>query len=106
MQRSGGKETDYKGALGNFVAGRNVYIFIGVQQQQLGFPDGASGEESACQCRRHKRGRFSPWVGKIPWRKAWQPTPVFLLRISHGQRRLASYSPWGHKESDTIERLN
>ena len=44
----------------------------------LGFPGGASGKEPACQCRRHKRGGFDPWVGKIPWRKAWQPTPVFL----------------------------
>ena len=38
-----------------------------------------NGKELACQCRRHKRRRFSPWVGKIPWRRAWQPTPVFLL---------------------------
>ena len=44
----------------------------------LGFPGGASGKESTCQCRRHKRGGFNPWVGKIPWRKAWLPTPVFL----------------------------
>ena len=44
----------------------------------LGFPGGASGKESACQCRRHKSRRFDPWVGKIPWRRAWQPTPVSL----------------------------
>ena len=44
----------------------------------LGFPGGASGKESACQCRRHKRHRFDPWIGKIPWRMAWQPTPVSL----------------------------
>ena len=44
----------------------------------LGFPDGASGKESSCQCRRHKRRRFNPWVRKTPWRRAWQPTPVFL----------------------------
>ena len=44
---------------------------------------------------------FDPWVGKIPWRKAWQPTPVFLPGESHGQRNLAGYSPWGHKESGT-----
>ena len=37
-----------------------------------------SGKEPSCQCRRHKRGGFSPWVGKIPGRRAWQPTPVFL----------------------------
>ena len=42
------------------------------------FPGRASGKELACQWRRHKRCRFDPWVRKIPWRKAWQPTPVFL----------------------------
>ena len=42
-------------------------------------------------------------VGKIPWRRAWQPTPVFLPGESHGQRTLAGYSPWGHKESGTTE---
>ena len=47
-------------------------------------------------------GRFNLWVGKIPWRRAWQPTPV-LPGESHGQRSLVGYSPWGHKESDMIE---
>ena len=51
-------------------------------------------KESACQCRR--RG-FNPWVGKIPWRRAWQPTPVFLPGKSRGQRSLAGYSPRGRK---------
>ena len=46
---------------------------------------------------------FSPWVGKIPWRRVWQPTPVFLPRESQGQRSLVGYSPWGFKESDTTE---
>ena len=64
------------------------------------------GKESACQCRRCKICRFSPWVGKNPWRREWQPTPVFLPGQSHGQRSLAGYSPWGHKESDTTEWLN
>ena len=67
------------------------------------FPDGTSGKEPACQCRRHKRQRFSPWIGKISWRREWQPTPVFLLGESHGQRSLQGYSPWGRKESDTTE---
>ena len=44
-----------------------------------------SSKESACQCR---RWRLDPWVWKIPWQRAWQPTPVFLPRESHGQRRL------------------
>ena len=46
---------------------------------------------------------FNLWVGKIPWRRAWQPTPVFLPGESHGQRSLCGYSPWGHKESDKTE---
>ena len=51
------------------------------------------------------RPRFDPWVGKIPWRKEWQPAPVFLPGEFHGQRSLAGYSPWGHKESDTTEHM-
>ena len=46
-------------------------------------------------------GKFDPWVGKIPWRRVWQPTPVFLPEESHGQRSLASYSPWGSKKVRT-----
>ena len=45
------------------------------------------------------RSRFNPWVGKIPWRRAQQPTPVFLPGESHGQRNLAGYSPWGPKRA-------
>ena len=44
----------------------------------LSIPGGASGKKPTCQCRRHKRGKFSPWVRKIPWRRAWQSIPVFL----------------------------
>ena len=51
----------------------------------------------------YRRCGFDPWVGKIPWKRAWQPTPVFLPGKSHGQRSLAGYSPWGHKESDITE---
>ena len=49
--------------------------------------------------------RLDPWVGKIPWRMKWQPTPIFLLEKFHGQRNLAGYSPWGRTESDTTEPL-
>jgi len=49
--------------------------------------------------------KFDPWVGKIPWRRKWQPTPVFSPRESHGQRSLVGYSPWDCKELDTTERL-
>ena len=45
------------------------------------------------------------WVGKIPWRRKWQPTPVLLPGKSHGWRSLVGYSPWGRKESDTTEQL-
>ena len=48
---------------------------------------------------------FDPWVGKIPWRRKRQPTPVFLSGVFHGQRSLVGYSPWGHKESDMTEHL-
>ena len=47
--------------------------------------------------------RFDSRVGKVPWRRKWQPTPVFLPGESHGQKSLAGYSPWGRKESDTTE---
>ena len=49
---------------------------------------------------------IDPWVRKIPWRRAWLPTAVFLPRESYGWRSLAGYSPWGHKDSDTIEQLH
>ena len=70
------------------------------------FPGGASGKESAYQCRRHKRLAFDPWVWKIPWSQKWQPAPVFLPGKFHGQRSLAGYSPCGHKELDTTKRLS
>ena len=47
-----------------------------------------------------------PWVMKIPWRKKWQPTPVFLPGKSHGERSMVGYSPWGHKESNTTQQLS
>ena len=47
---------------------------------------------------------FDPWVGKISWRRKWQPTPVFLPGEFHGQRSLVGYSKWGRKELDTTER--
>ena len=48
------------------------------------------------------RGAFHPWVGKIPWRRAWQPSPVFLPGESRGQRSLVGYSPWGRMESQSV----
>ena len=63
----------------------------------VGFPAGGSGREPACQCRRHKKHRFDPWVGKILWRRKWQPTLVFSPGESHGQSSLEGYDPWGHR---------
>jgi len=60
---------------------------------KCGFPGGASGKESACQCRRCKTRRLDPWVGKIPWRRKQQPTPGFLPGKFHGERNLAGYNP-------------
>ena len=68
-----------------------------------GLPWWLSNKESACQC---MRWAFDPWVRKIPWRRQWQPTPVFLPGKSHGPRSLVGYSPWGRKEPDVTERLN
>ena len=73
-------------------------------QFDLELPRWLSGEESACQYKRHRRCRFNPWVRKI-WRRKWQPTPVFLPAKSHGQRSLVGYGPRGPKEWDTTEPL-
>ena len=70
-----------------------------------GFTGGASGKEVACQFRRCKRHGYNPWVRKVPWRRAWQPTPVVLPRESHGLRSLLGYSPRGLKESHMAKRL-
>ena len=70
-----------------------------------GFPGGSSGKEPACQCRRYKSCGFDPQVGKIPWRRKWQSTPIFLPGKSYGQRSLAGYSPRGCQELDTTEWL-
>ena len=68
-----------------------------------GFPCGERGEGPISQGRRHKRHGFNPWVRKVPWRRAWQPTPLFLPGESPGQRSLEGYGSWGHKESDTTK---
>ena len=50
-----------------------------------------------------RRPGFNPWIGKSPWRRKWQPTPIFFPGKSHGQRTLIGYSLWGCKESDMTE---
>ena len=70
------------------------YFFRILYLSTLELPRWLSGKGPICQCRRHQ---FKPWVGKIPWRKKWQPSPVFLPGKSHGQRSLADYRPRSHK---------
>ena len=67
----------------------------------------ALGKESTCQCRRCRKHRFHPWVGKIPWRRKWQLTQYSCLENSmvNGDWQVG-YNPWGHKESNTTERLS
>ena len=69
--------------------------------QFLGLPGGSDGRIHL-QC---SRPGFDPWVGKVPWRWKWLPTPVFWLQEFHGQGSLAGYCPWGCKESDMTEQL-
>ena len=68
----------------------------------MGFPCGTSGKEVTCQYRRCKRRKFDPWVGKIPWRRAWQFTPVFLPEEPHGVE-LGGLQSMGCKELDMTE---
>ena len=77
------------------------HFSIGIQAYRL--PWWLIIKESTWQCR---RCRFYPWVRKIPWRRAWQTTPVFLPEESHGQGSLVGYSPWGCKDSDMTWWLN
>ena len=67
-----------------------------------GFPGGSDNKESACNA---GGPGFDPWVGKILWKREWQPTPLFLPGEFHGYRSLVGWSPWGCKESDTSEWL-
>ena len=71
--------------------------WLSTQAQHAG---GVSGREPACQCRRHKRRRFDPWVRKIPWSRKRQPTPVFLSGEFHGQRSLRA-TVYGVAKSQT-----
>ena len=70
-------------------------LWINLAREML-FPGGSDDKESAC----NGRLRFSPWVGKIPWRRKWLPTLVFLPGEFHEQKSLVGYSPRDHKEAD------
>ena len=71
----------------------NSSDILKLNNEWMGFPGGTSGKEPVCKCRKSKRLGFDPWVQKIPWRSAWQPTSVFLPGESYGQRSLVGYSP-------------
>ena len=82
----------------------------GVAQSRTRLKRLSSSSSSSSSSHRHRRRcdcshRFDPWVEKIPWKRKWQPTPVFLPGKSQGQRSLVGYSPWGYKELDTMEQL-
>ena len=66
---------------------------------------GISWTEELDGCQKCRRPMFYPWVENIPWSRKWLPTTVFLPKEFHGQRSLAGYSPWSHKELDTTELL-
>ena len=76
----------------------HFYIIYYIHTHAKDFPGGSEGRSVCLQC---GRPRFDPWVGKIPWRRKWQPTPVLLPGESLGRRGMVVYSPWGRKESDT-----
>ena len=73
-------------SLESSLVGSGIYI-------HQGLPRRLSGKEPTCQCMRHRRGGFNPCFGKIPKRRKWQSTPVFLPENSRGQRSLAGHSP-------------
>ena len=73
-------------------------------RQLWGLPRWCWGKEPACHCRKHKRYGFDSWVGKIPWTRKWQPTPVFLPGKSHGQEPSRPQS-MGSQELDTTQQL-
>ena len=74
-------------------------IIFGFIYRKVGFPGGSVGKESACSA--GDPGRFNAWVGKIPWRRAWRPTPGCLPGESHGQRNLVGSSSQSHKDTLT-----
>ena len=75
------------------------------QLNELWFP-GGSVVKSLPEMQETQRLGFDPWVGKIPWRRKWEPTLVFLPRESHGQGSLMGYCPWGCKELETTQQIN
>ena len=77
-----------------------VYVYWYILDR--GFPAGSMVKNPPAKTGDTGDSSFDPWVGKIPWRREWQPTPVFLPGESHGQRSLVGYSPWGPKETEQL----
>ena len=103
-------QTWHKPGWRQFIAKKSIWFWLGMGLPNFckpctnfWLPRWLRGKESACQCRRH---RFDPWVGKIHWKRKWQPTPVFLPGKVHGQRSLAGCSPRDCKESGLTEQLS
>ena len=82
---------------------RVEFLELGVERGASLVPQMVKKKQICLRCR---RPRFDSWVGKTPWRRKWQPAPVFLPGESHGQRNPAGYSPWGCKETDTTNAFN
>ena len=97
----GGKESTCKAGDPGSIPGLGRSLGEGI-----GYPLQYSWASLVSQMVNNPHAMWENWVGKIPWKRAWQPTPVFLPGESHRQRSLTAYSPWGCKESDTTERLN
>ena len=77
------------------------WSFVPKKKKKHGLPRRRSDKESTYQCKRCKRYGFNPWIRKMPWRRTWQLTPIFLPGKFHEQRNLVGYSPWVHGESWT-----
>ena len=82
------------------------YYYYPHLTDERGFPGGSVIKNPSANAGDIGDSGFNPSVGKIPWSRKWQPTPVFLPRKFHGQRRLVGYSPWGGKELDMSENHN
>ena len=83
----------------------HISLNLTITNYQIAF-QGGTVVKNLPPVQRCKRHNFNPWVGKILWRRKWQPTPVLLPGKSHGQRSLAAYSQRGHKESEMTEGLS
>ena len=82
-----------------------IFLFLKIRHMIVtwGFPGGTSGKESACQCRRHERCGFVPWLGRSPGGVHGNPLQYFCLDNLHEQRNLGDYSPQGHTKSNMAE---